>query len=95
MKTRFRQHFRPARAAAGAVAVALAASACAGAGGSASGDEESITVLMVGNPQMEDIQQLTPEHFTPETGIEVDFTILPENQLRDRVTQDVATQGGQ
>jgi sorbitol/mannitol transport system substrate-binding protein len=50
---------------------------------------------MVGNPQMEDIQKLTPDNFTKSTGIKVNFTILPENELRDKVTQDVATQGGQ
>lgn len=77
---------------------ATAGGAAAG-GGTETADgpagEDAITVLMVGNPQMEDIQQLTEEHFTAESGITVDFTILPENELRDRVTQDVATQAGQ
>ena len=50
---------------------------------------------MVGNPQMEDIQKLTADNFTRETGIAVNFTILPENELRDRVTQDIATGAGQ
>ncbi|GAA4708554.1 sugar ABC transporter substrate-binding protein [Phytohabitans rumicis] len=50
---------------------------------------------MVGNPQMEDIAKLTADNFTKATGITVKFTILPENELRDKVTQDVATQGGQ
>jgi len=50
---------------------------------------------MVGNPQMEDIQKLTADNFTKQTGIKVKFTILPENELRDKVTQDVANQGGQ
>ena len=50
---------------------------------------------MVGNPQMEDLAKLTADNFTKETGITVKFTILPENELRDKVTQDVATQGGQ
>src|SRR5690242_5153444 len=50
---------------------------------------------MVGNPQMEDIQKLTADNFTKQTGITVKFTILPENELRDKVTQDVANQGGQ
>ena len=47
---------------------------------------------MVGNPQMEDIQKLTADNFTEDTGITVNFTVLPENELRDKVTQDVATQ---
>jgi len=50
---------------------------------------------MVGNPQMEDIAKLTKDSFTKDTGIKVNFTILPENELRDKVTQDIATQAGQ
>ncbi|WP_330342342.1 ABC transporter substrate-binding protein [Streptomyces sp. NBC_00557] len=71
--------------------------ACSGAGSSAgSGDGgKSINVLMVGNPQMEDIAKLTKSTFTKDTGIKVNFTILPENELRDKVTQDIATQAGQ
>ncbi|MDR1187204.1 MAG: sugar ABC transporter substrate-binding protein [Bifidobacteriaceae bacterium] len=64
-----------------------------GGGGSEGGGE--INVLMVGNPQMKDIESLAQEHFTDETGIKVNFTILPENELRDKVAQDVATQAGQ
>ena len=79
----------------------LALSACAGAGGGSTsaggtaGGGESINVLMVGNPQMEDIQKLTKDSFTKDTGITVNYTVLPENELRDKVTQDVATQAGQ
>ncbi len=89
-----------------AVATAVAAAGllmvsagCSGAGstGGSSGDssDNTITALMVGNPQMEDIQKLTADNFTKQTGITVKFTILPENELRDKVTQDVANQGGQ
>ncbi|WP_428962608.1 ABC transporter substrate-binding protein [Micromonospora fluostatini] len=82
---------------AAALAVGLATTACSGAGGGSSGDGEgkTITVLMVGNPQMEDLAKVTADTFTKDTGITVRFTILPENELRDKVTQDVATQGGQ
>ena len=48
----------------------LALSACSGAGGgsgSGGGDTQTITALMVGNPQMEDIQKLTAENFTKST----------------------------
>jgi sorbitol/mannitol transport system substrate-binding protein len=80
-----------------AVGAVLVASGCAGAGGGSggSGDSQSISVLMVGNPQMEDIQKLTADSFTKDTGIKVNFTILPENELRDKVTQEVATGAGQ
>ena len=79
----------------------LTLSACAGAGGGGgsaggtAGAAQSINVLMVGNPQMEDIQKLTKDSFTKDTGITVNFTVLPENELRDKVTQDIATQAGQ
>ncbi|MBU2670306.1 sugar ABC transporter substrate-binding protein [Actinoplanes bogorensis] len=87
-------------AVAAAAACALALSACSGAGtsdnaSSSDGGAQEITVLMVGNPQMEDIQKLTADNFTKQTGITVKYTILPENELRDKVTQDVANQGGQ
>src|SRR3954465_12756941 len=72
---------------------------CSGAGstggGSGGSGDNTITALMVGNPQMEDIQKLTADNFTKQTGITVKYTILPENELRDKVTQDVANQGGQ
>ncbi|MFI6567399.1 ABC transporter substrate-binding protein [Streptomyces sp. NPDC050534] len=81
---------------AGAAATALLATACSGAGaGGSSGSGKSVNVLMVGNPQMEDIQKLTKSTFTKDTGIKVNFTVLPENELRDKVTQDIATQAGQ
>ncbi|WP_405528975.1 sugar ABC transporter substrate-binding protein [Streptomyces canus] len=81
---------------AGAAATALLATACSGAGaGGSSGGGKSINVLMVGNPQMEDIAKLTKDNFTKDTGIKVNFTVLPENELRDKVTQDIATQAGQ
>ncbi|WP_233558875.1 ABC transporter substrate-binding protein [Micromonospora radicis] len=92
-RTRTPRRWRATLAA--ALAVGLTATACSGAGGGSSDDGTAITVLMVGNPQMEDLAKITAENFTADTGITVRFTILPENELRDRVTQDVATQGGQ
>ena len=89
---------------AGVTTVAVVVAGCSGAGGgstgsagTASGDTkgQSISVLMVANPQMTDIQKLTAENFTKDTGITVNYSVLPENELRDKVTQDVATQAGQ
>ncbi|WP_416967374.1 ABC transporter substrate-binding protein [Streptomyces sp. 4F14] len=65
-----------------------------GAGGSGSGGD-SINVLMVNNPQMTELQKLTPDHFTRQTGIKVNFTVLPENDVRDKISQDFANQAGQ
>lgn len=79
-----------------AVAVALLASGCAGWGGGAGGGGgNSINVLMVNNPQMVDLQRLTAEGFTAKTGISVNFTVLPENDVRDKISQEFSSQAGQ
>jgi sorbitol/mannitol transport system substrate-binding protein len=78
-----------------ATALVLAGCANSGSGESGTAVVDTLTALMVGNPQMEDIQKLTADTFTKQTGIAVKFTILPENELRDKITQDVANQGGQ
>ena len=86
---------RATRVGAGLAAAALLAG-CSGAGGtSSSGDDETLNVLMVNNPQMADLQKLTADHFTKETGIKVNFTVLPENDVRDKISQDFANQAGQ
>ncbi len=57
--------------------------------------DRSINVAIVGNPQMEDIAELTPELFTAETGIEVNYTVLDEQKLREITTIDVGAGGGE
>ena len=66
-----------------------------GAGGSESGEGGEITVAIVGNPQMEDISALTPDLFTAETGIKVNYSVLEEGTLREVVTRDVGGGGQQ
>src|SRR5918998_3932668 len=79
-----------------AVVLLLTSTACAGWGGSVGGGgANSINVLMVNNPQMVDLQRLTAEHFTRETGITVNFTTLPENDVRDKISQEFSSQAGQ
>jgi sorbitol/mannitol transport system substrate-binding protein len=74
----------------------LTSTACAGWGGSVGGGgANSINVLMVNNPQMVDLQRLTAEHFTKQTGITVNFTVLPENDVRDKISQEFSSQAGQ
>jgi sorbitol/mannitol transport system substrate-binding protein len=82
-----------------AVAVTLFASACGGAGSapqsnSSSGEGATLRVLMVNNPQMGPLQELTAQ-FTKETGIKVAYTALPENDARDKVNQEYSSQAGQ
>ncbi|MGW2569293.1 ABC transporter substrate-binding protein [Streptomyces sp. NPDC001537] len=83
-----------AMAAAGTLLAPLLSGCWVGAGGSGSGGD-SINVLMVNNPQMVELQKLTKAHFTKETGIKVNFTVLPENDVRDKISQDFANQAGQ
>jgi sorbitol/mannitol transport system substrate-binding protein len=80
-----------------AALLTIAAGGCAGWGGSSAGagGADSIDVLMVNNPQMIDLQQLTAKHFTAETGIPVNFTVLPENDVRDKISQEFSSQAGQ
>ena len=67
----------------------------AAAGRHGGGDANSISVLMVNNPQMEDLQKLTADNFTKQTGITVNFTVLPENDVRDKISQEFSSQAGQ
>ncbi len=57
-------------------------------------EDETLTIASVNNPQMIDMQHVSSD-FTKKTGIKVNFVILPENTLRQKVTADVATGGGQ
>jgi polyol transport system substrate-binding protein len=78
-----------------AVAVSAGVGGCAGwGGGPAAGGANSINVLMVNNPQMVDLQELTAK-FTADTGISVNYTVLPENDVRDKISQEFSSQAGQ
>lgn len=80
----------------GGVGAAAALAGCGGGGGQGGGGGGgggALTVLMVGNPQMKDIEKLIGK-FTEASGVKVNLTILPENELRDKVAQDVSTKAG-
>ena len=68
-------------------------SACGSASGSKGMAGTTLTVATVSNSQMEDMQSLVGD-FTDKTGIKVKFQFLPENDLRQKVTQDVAMRAG-
>ena len=55
---------------------------------------ESITVATVNNGDMIIMQKLSPK-WEQQTGNKVNWVILEENVLRQRVTTDIATKGGQ
>lgn len=60
---------------------------------SAAGDQK-IVVASVNNGPMVTMAELAPE-FTKETGIEVEFVMLTETDIRSKIQQDVAVKGGQ
>lgn len=50
----------------------------------------TLTIATVNNPDMKVMEELSPK-FTEETGIKLEWVVLPENELRAKVTTDVAT----
>src|SRR3954453_17489798 len=91
-----RSRSRRALAVSVVVALAVAPAGCAGwGGGPGGGGPDTINVLMVNNPQMIDLQRLTEANFTKQTGIHVNFTVLPENDVRDKISQEFSSQAGQ
>jgi sorbitol/mannitol transport system substrate-binding protein len=75
-------------------------SGCSGAGGAGGGDAGGngtveLTLATVNNPQMKDMEKLKGEFEKDHPKIKVKFVTMEENDLRDAVTKDVATQGGQ
>ncbi len=55
----------------------------------------TVTVAMVGNPQMKTLEQLKGEFESSHPGITLNLLVLPENQVRDKVTTDISTGAGQ
>ncbi len=57
----------------------------------------TIDVAMVANPQMVALQELVESGAFNELypNITVNLTVLPENEIRQTITQDVTTQSGQ
>src|SRR5581483_7682295 len=74
----------------------LAACSPASQSSSSSGaSTTTLTVATVNNSQMVQMEQLTKQVFEKDhSTIKVNFVTLPENDLRTKVTQDVATNAG-
>src|ERR1700682_5706127 len=93
--TKHRSPNRPVGLAIVGVAIALVAGACSGAGGGGgSAGSTTITMAAVDNPQMQDLQKLLPEFESAHSNIHVNIVTLPEDQLRQQVTTDVAAKSG-
>jgi sorbitol/mannitol transport system substrate-binding protein len=74
---------------------ALALGGCTWAGAGGGTGNGTVTVAIVANPQMRDIQQFTGQFERDHPGIKIRYVTLPENEARARITQDVATKAGQ
>jgi sorbitol/mannitol transport system substrate-binding protein len=85
---------RTALVAATALLTVGSTTACGGLGWAGHSGKNTIRVLMVNNPQMIDLQKLVGA-FTRDTGIKVDFTVLPEDDLRDKASQEFSSQAHQ
>ena len=88
-----RTRVRAVAFAAAALTVASGLAACGAGGGG--GGKHSITVLMVNNPQMLELQSLTAANFTKQTGIKVKFVPKVEQDMRDTASTEFANQTGQ
>lgn len=75
-----------------ASAPAAAPTTQAGAKPAASG---TVSVAMVGNPQMKTLAQLKGDFESTHPGITLNLLVLPEDQVRDKVTTDISTGAGQ
>src|SRR2546428_12985007 len=70
----------------------LVAVACSGAGGGGGGGgTTTITLGSVDNPAMTDLKKLVPDFESSHSGMNVNIVTLPEDQIRQKVTLDVAT----
>ncbi|GIP17658.1 sugar ABC transporter substrate-binding protein [Paenibacillus montaniterrae] len=74
---------------------------CSENNGSANGDsgnnkgkEVVLNIATVNNNDMVVMEEMTSE-FTAKTGIKVNYTVLSENEIRSKITQDVGLGGGQ
>ncbi|MEM6934030.1 MAG: sugar ABC transporter substrate-binding protein [Pseudomonadota bacterium] len=76
-------------------AAIFAGSALALAAASGAYAQTTVTIATVNNGDMIRMQGLTKDFTAKHPGIELEWVTLEENVLRQRVTQDIATKGGQ
>jgi len=78
-----------------ALLLSLLAACSPGSTSNQSGGTTTLTVGTVNNSQMVQMEQLTKQVFEKDhPNIKVNFVTLPENDLRSKITQDVATNAG-
>ncbi|MEW6421344.1 MAG: sugar ABC transporter substrate-binding protein, partial [Deinococcota bacterium] len=72
----------------------LSLTLCAHSLGASAQAATTITIATVNNPDMVTMQKLTPEFMKKYPDINVKWVVLPENELRQKVTLDVASNAG-
>src|SRR6202171_3125124 len=72
--------------------IAVVGTACAGA--NSGGATTTLTVASVQNDAMTDLKKLVPDFQSAHPNIKVNIVTLPEDQVRQQVTQDVAAKSG-
>jgi len=56
--------------------------------------ETRLTIATVNNPDMIVMQKLSADYEKENPGVKLDWVVLPENELRTKVTTDIATKAG-
>src|ERR1700737_684809 len=74
--------------------IALVGGACSTGAGGGGGSSSTITLAAVDNPSMADLKKLVGDFQSSHSGIQVNIVTLPEDQLRQQGTQDVAANSG-
>lgn len=69
--------------------------ACTSGGGGAQADKTTLTIATVNNSDMVVMQDLSDEFEKANSDIDLEWVVLEENVLRQRVTNDIANKGGQ
>ena len=57
--------------------------------------QTTVTIAAVNNPAMIELQKLSPKFEDQHPGIKLKWVVVEENILRQRITTDVSTSGGQ
>ena len=78
-----------------AAITALTVGGCAGAGSFGSGGEDTVTIAIMSNSQMQDAISLSDKFEAENPGIKLKFVSLSENEARAKITASVATGGGE
>ncbi|MER7899303.1 sugar ABC transporter substrate-binding protein [Streptomyces sp. NPDC096046] len=81
-------------AVAATAAAGLALAGCGDVDVSGVEEQAGLRVLATDVPQVQTLKKLTKKYFTAETGITVDYTVLPENEARETMNREFATQAG-